>query len=392
MGKLLPKLFIKNYKNIDDPKVRNNYGKLSGMVGIFTNSLLSVVKIIAGIISASMALIADGLNNLSDAASSLITLIGFKMSAKPADKDHPFGHQRVEHITGLIVSFFIIYVGGTLLKSGIEKIITPEVVTPTVPILAFLVFSIFLKLWQYFFYRSNGKLINSKTLIATSIDSLNDVITTTVILASLLVTYFFDINLDGYMTAAVSIYIIFNGIMLVKETVSPLIGEAPSIELLKNVTDDILAYKGVLGIHDLVVHTYGPGKTFITVHVEVDGSVNIVKSHDTIDNIERYINDKYNSNLVIHMDPIETKNEYTNKIKEDISDILKGIDPALKYHDLRVVRGTTHDNIIFDLEYPVDYKTSEHELKEIIIEKVKEFNPRFNLIISIDTIFHDEDK
>lgn len=392
MSKLLPKLFIKNYKNIEDSKVRNDYGKLSGIVGVFTNSLLSVVKIIAGVISASMALVADGLNNLSDAASSLITLIGFKMSAKPADKDHPFGHQRVEHITGLIVSFFIIYVGATLLKSGVEKIITPEVVTPTIPILAFLVFSIILKIWQFFFYRSNGKLINSKTLMATAVDSLNDVITTAAILASLVVTYFFEINLDGYMTAAISIYIIINGIKLVKETVSPLIGEAPSIELIKNVTNDILSYKGVLGIHDLVVHTYGPGKTFITVHVEVDGSVNIIKSHDTVDNIERYINEKYNANLVIHMDPIETKNEYTNKIKEDIHNILKDIDPALKYHDLRVVRGTTHDNIIFDLEYPVDYKMNENELRKIVVQKVKEFNPRFNLIIDIDTIFHDEDK
>lgn len=392
MSKLLPKLFIKNYKNIEDSKVRNDYGKLSGIVGVFTNSLLSVVKIIAGVISASMALVADGLNNLSDAASSLITLIGFKMSAKPADKDHPFGHQRVEHITGLIVSFFIIYVGATLLKSGVEKIITPEVVTPTIPILAFLVFSIILKIWQFFFYRSNGKLINSKTLMATAVDSLNDVITTAAILASLVVTYFFEINLDGYMTSAISIYIIINGIKLVKETVSPLIGEAPSIELIKNVTNDILSYKGVLGIHDLVVHTYGPGKTFITVHVEVDGSVNIIKSHDTVDNIERYINEKYNANLVIHMDPIETKNEYTNKIKEDIHNILKDIDPALKYHDLRVVRGTTHDNIIFDLEYPVDYKMNENELRKIVVQKVKEFNPRFNLIIDIDTIFHDEDK
>lgn len=391
MLKLLPKLFIKDYKNITNSKVRNAYGSLAGIVGIVSNLLISTIKIIAGVFSTSMALVADGLNNLSDGASSIITLIGFKVSSKPADKDHPFGHQRFEYITGLIISFLVLFVGTSLLRSGIEKIITPEDVKPNIIIFSLIVFSIIVKIWQFFFYRSCGKLINSNALKATSTDSLNDIITSTAILISLLIVYFFEINLDGYMTVAVSLYIIYTGISLIKSTISPLIGEAPCSDLTKNVTNDILSFKGVLGIHDLVVHTYGPGKTFITAHVEVDASVNVVKSHDMIDEIERYISEKHNTNLVIHMDPIETKDEYTNSIRTEVDKILNVIDSELCYHDFRVVKGSNHDNIIFDLEYPVDYKISETELREEITKRVKDIYPKCKLIIDFDMIFNDEE-
>lgn len=389
MIKLLPKIFIKDYKNINDPKVRNNYGKLAGIVGIITNVLLSIIKIIAGVLSLSMAIIADGLNNLSDALGSIITFIGFKMAAKPADRDHPFGHQRIEYVTGLIISFLVLFIGASLFKTGIEKIIKPTDLLISKFLLIFLGFSILLKVWQYLYYRRSGKLINSKALLTAAVDSLNDVITTTAVVISLLVTNFFELNIDGYMTVVVSIFILIGGVKLVKETISPLIGEAPDAKFIEKVCYDILSFRGVLGYHDLVVHTYGPGKTFITVHVEVDAANNVLESHNLIDSIERYINDKYQTNLVIHMDPVETKDEYTLTIKKQFEEIVKSIDPVLNFHDFRIVKGSNNINVIFDLEVPDYFEIHEKDLIDKINKKAKRINPKFNLIIIIDVIFTD---
>lgn len=389
MIKLLPKLFIKNYKNVHDPIVRNNYGKLAGIVGIITNLLLSITKILIGIISLSMAILADGLNNLSDSLSSIMTYIGFKIASKPADKHHPYGHQRFEYLTGLIVSIFIIIVGSTLLKSGIEKIIKPEDLKISTLTMILLGLSILIKVWQFFFYRINGKLIGSQALIATSSDSFNDVITTFVVLVCVLIYNAFKINIDGVMTLIVSIFIIMNGIKLVKETVSPLIGEAPDEEFIHKISNEIQSFKGVFGYHDLVVHSYGPGKTFITVHVEVDASKNILESHKLIDDIERYINEKYNTNLVIHMDPIELNDAYTIEVKEIISKIIKSIDPILNFHDFRVIKEYDKENIIFDLEVPDNYRIKDSELIDLITIEAKKVNPKFNLIIIIDVVFSD---
>ncbi|HHW99710.1 MAG TPA: cation transporter [Acholeplasmataceae bacterium] len=389
MIKLLPKIFIKDYKNIHDPKVRNNYGKLAGIVGIITNVLLSIIKIIAGVLSLSMAIIADGLNNLSDALGSIITFIGFKMAAKPADRDHPFGHQRIEYVTGLIISFLVLFIGASLFKTGIEKIIKPTDLLISKFLLIFLGFSILLKVWQYLYYRRSGKLINSKALLTAAVDSLNDVITTTAVVISLLVTNFFELNIDGYMTVVVAIFILIGGVKLVKETISPLIGEAPDAKFIEKVCYDILSFRGVLGYHDLVVHTYGPGKTFITVHVEVDAANNVLESHNLIDSIERYINDKYQTNLVIHMDPVETKDEYTLTIKKQFEEIVKSIDPVLNFHDFRIVKGSNNINVIFDLEVPDYFEIHEKDLIDKINKKAKRINPKFNLIIIIDVIFTD---
>ena len=391
MGKLLVKLFIKDYKDTENPKVRNAYGKLSGVVGVISNLILSIIKIATGVISMSMAILADGLNNLTDASASIITFIGFKYSSKPADKDHPFGHQRVEYITGLIISFFILFVGFSLFRSGIEKIINPEDIDVSIPIIILLFISILIKIWQFFFYRRNGKLIKSKTLMATSIDSLNDVITTTVVLISIIITFIFGYNLDGYMTVIVAIFIMISGVQLIKETISPLIGEAPPKDLIKNVAADILAYEGVLGLHDLVIHLYGPGKSFITAHVEVDGDSNVTESHAIIDRLEKDINDKYKTTLVIHMDPVETNDEYTIKVKEDITKLLEEIDPVLKFHDFRVIKGKLHDHIIFDIVVPSSYPLQNDKLNEIINQKVEELNPRFHLIIHYDISFEEEE-
>ncbi len=336
-----------------------------------------------------MAIIADGLNNLSDALGSIITFIGFKMAAKPADRDHPFGHQRIEYVTGLIISFLVLFIGASLFKTGIEKIIKPTDLLISKFLLIFLGFSILLKVWQYLYYRRSGKLINSKALLTAAVDSLNDVITTTAVVISLLVTNFFELNIDGYMTVVVAIFILIGGVKLVKETISPLIGEAPDAKFIEKVCYDILSFRGVLGYHDLVVHTYGPGKTFITVHVEVDAANNVLESHNLIDSIEHYINDKYQTNLVIHMDPVETKDEYTLTIKKQFEEIVKSIDPVLNFHDFRIVKGSNNINVIFDLEVPDYFEIHEKDLIDKINKKAKRINPKFNLIIIIDVIFTD---
>lgn len=391
MTKLLAKIFIKDYRNYSDIKVRAAYGKLSGIIGIITNILLSSIKIITGLLIGSVAILADGLNNLSDAGSSIITIIGFKLSTAPADKDHPFGHQRIEYVSGLIISFIIMTISISLFKSSIKKIINPEAFEISWILIVILVVSILIKLWQSYFYRTNGKLIKSPALIATSIDSFNDVLATTAVLVSLIITYFTKVDLDGYMGVVVSIFILISGYKLVKETISPLLGEAPSKEYIEQISADILSFEGILGIHDLVIHTYGPAKTFITVHAEVDSDVDVLISHDIIDNIEHYFLKKHHVNLVIHMDPIETKCELTLEAKEMVNDILKEIDPVLDFHDFRVVRGKTHDNLIFDVVVPIKYKMSTDELKVEITKRVKEVNKKMNVVITFDEVYIDNE-
>lgn len=392
MLRLLAKIFIRNHQDYNNNKVRVAYGKLSSAVGIISNIFLCAVKIITGILTSSIAITADGINNLSDAGSSIITLIGFKLSSMPADNEHPYGHQRIEYITGLLVSFIILVIGLLLAKSSIQKIITPtyeelELKTQLIMI-GILVLSIAVKLWQSIFYRKVGKLIASTTLIATSTDSLNDCISTAVVLISLVVTLFFPkLLLDGYMGVVVSIFIIISGIKLIKETVSPLIGEAPTKEFVEEVTKKIESYPGVLGIHDLVIHSYGPVKTFITAHVEVDAKVDIIVSHDLIDNIEKDFMNERGISLVIHMDPVDFDDEKTIRLREKINAIVTSIDENLHFHDFRVVYGDTHTNILFDLVVPVKYHLSDEDLIIHIEKEVKKINKKYNLIITIDRDF-----
>lgn len=387
MRKFLVRLFIKDYTNYNDTAVRTAYGKLSGVVGIVSNLFLSVIKMITGFLVASVSIMADGINNLSDAASSIITLIGFKMSSMPPDKDHPYGHQRIEYVAAMAVSFIILVVGGVLLKSSIEKVLNPEPMETSPVIFIILAASILIKFWQSRFNRANGKLIHSQALINTSVDSLNDVIATSTVLVSLLVFEFANLNIDGYIGILVSLFIIFSGIKLLKETISPLIGEAPSQEFIDKITNEILAYPGVLGIHDLVIHSYGPAKTFITVHVEVDCRVDIIVSHDVIDNIEHDFQEKYDINLVIHMDPIDTVNEETLKLRDFVKNVLESIDPILRFHDFRVVHGPTHSNIIFDVVMPIQYPQSAEDIKAEITTKIKEKDKKYNPVITVDRDF-----
>lgn len=388
MKNILAKIFIKDYKNYQKQEVRNAYGKLCGAVGIVSNILLCAVKIITGVLISSVAILADGINNLSDAGSSIITLLGFKLSSIPADSEHPFGHQRIEYISGLVVSFIILIIGVLLMKTSIEKIITGSEAIPKKQVLITMIilfFAILVKLWQSLFYRKNGKLIGSTTLIATSQDSLNDCISTSVVLISMIITYIFpNVVLDGYMGAIVSVFIIISGIGLIKETISPLMGEAPSKEFIDDIADRILKYDGIIGIHDLVIHTYGPAKTFVTVHAEVDANVDITISHDIIDNIEHDFMDKLNINLVIHMDPVDLRCEETRQLKAMTNDILGDISVDLRFHDFRIVKGPTHTNVIFDVVVPIGFRMKNDELKSLIDSKFKDIDKKYNTVITVD--------
>lgn len=388
---LIPRLFIKNYKDVDNPKVRFAYGRMCGVVGIISNFFLCALKIVFGLIIHSIAIIADGINNLADAGSSVITLIGFKLASLPSDKDHPFGHQRYEYITGLIVSVIIFFIGALLLKSSIEDLIAFEIKETTIKMsiitCIILFISVLVKCWQCLFYKHYGKLIKSTALVATGTDSLNDCITTIAILASVIVNMFYPNGyLDGIMGISVSIFILISGCKLIKETISPLIGEAPSKEFTDMVINKILSYKGVLGVHDLVIHSYGEEKIFITAHVEVDSSESINVSHDMIDNIERDFS-HMNLNLVIHMDPVDIHDEVVMNLKKVVSKIIDEIDPELKFHDFRIVKGITHTNVLFDIVVPNKYQLSNDEIKEKIDKKLLAYDDKLRTVITFDVSY-----
>ena len=388
MKKLLLKLFVKNYEDKENPVVRAKYGILAGIFGIITNLIICSIKIIVGLISKSVSILADGINNLSDAGASIVTFIGFKLSSKPADEEHPFGHERYEYLSGMIVSIIILIIGGSLFIDSIDKIINPVVVETRLYIYIILVISIILKCLQSLFYRSLSKDIDSGALKASSVDSLNDCISTGAVLIGLVI---FDLTnfiyIDGIMGIFVSIFILVAGIKMLNETMSPLLGEMPSKEDVEKIYEDIKKYDGVLGIHDLVIHSYGPSKTFVTAHVEVDSKIDIMISHDMIDNIEADFKKQFNIDLVIHLDPIDIHDEETNKLRKDISVILNSIDSKLSFHDFRVVKGITHTNVLFDVVMPITYPKTPQELKIEITKKIKEYNDFLNPVIVIDHFY-----
>lgn len=305
MINFLFKKFINGYENVNNPEVRDSYGKLSGIVGIVSNTILCILKMIVGFISGSIAVVADAVNNLADASSSVITLIGFRLAARPEDEEHPYGHARIEYITGLIVSFIIILVGFELGKSSVNKIIHPQTPEFSIAAVIVLLLAIAVKIWLACFNRAAGKRINSLTLAAVGTDSRNDAISTSAVLVSLLAGYFFEINIDGWMGLGVALFIAWSGISLVKETISPLLGEAPDPQLIEDIEEIVLGTEGVMGIHDIAVHNYGPGKTFASVHIEVDSDVDALTSHDLIDSIERKLHRELNIFVTAHMDPVK---------------------------------------------------------------------------------------
>ena len=352
--KLLIKHFIKDHENTSDPKVRNAYGKFSGIVGIIFNLFLFSIKLTAGILSGSVAIIADAVNNLSDAASSIISLIGFRLAGKPADPDHPFGHGRYEYIAGLMVSVFICAIGIELFKTGIEKIIHPEDLNLSVISIVILIISILTKLYMMIFNLRLSKKINSSTLRATAMDSRNDVFSTLAVLIASIVIIVFDINIDGIIAVLVAVFILISGFGLIKETLDPIIGKKPDPEIVKNVTDILLSSENILGIHDLIIHDYGPGNQIASVHAEMDSKLDPMLAHDDIDNMEKIVFERTNIRLVIHYDPIITDDGVTMELRSEISDIVKKINEKLTIHDLRIVPGVTHTNVVFDMVVPFE--------------------------------------
>lgn len=384
MTKLITSLFLKN-KNPDSPAGREMYGRVAGIVGIICNALLGILKLIAGALSNSIAITADATNNISDAGSSVVTLIGFRMSEKPADRDHPYGHARIEYITGLIISFIILLIGFETFTSSVNKIIHPEKSLFNITTIVILVASIAVKLWLSLFNRTLGKTIKSKTLEATAADSRNDCISTIAVLASTLVSHYFDINIDGFVGVAVAIFIFISGINLVKDTVGPLLGQPPSKEVYEKIENEILGYENVLGVHDLMVHSYGPGSYFASAHIEMDAKMNVLVCHDIMDRIERDFLNKFNIHLVVHLDPTVLDCEETNELKKLVADILYDIDPIITFHDFRVVTGEKDKNVLFDVVVPPEYKYKDDELVKMIKNRVNEAgNGNLYAVIIVD--------
>ncbi len=368
MTNLLIKLFLKQDES--KPLNREKYGRLAGIVGIICNIFLSIAKFIIGSLAHSVSITADATNNITDAGSSVVTLIGFRLSEKPADEDHPYGHARIEYITGLIVSFLIILIGYDSLKSAVDKILNPEDIKFSYAAVIVLVLSIAIKLWLSSFNNTLGKKIKSKALSATAADSRNDCISTGAVLVSTLVSHYTDINLDGYIGAFVGLFIIYSGISLVRETVGPLLGQAPSKEMYEKIEKEILSYENVLGIHDLMVHSYGPDSYFASAHIEMDARLDVLICHEIMDTIERDFASKFNIHLVVHLDPTVLDCEETNHLKELVRDILHDIDPVITFHDFRVVFGEKSKNVLFDVVVPPRYKYTDFELTEIIKNRI----------------------
>lgn len=370
-----------------EEKKRRVYGTLGAVVGIFLNICLFAGKYLAGFLSGSIAIMADAFNNLSDAGSSFISLIGFVFSGKKPDLDHPFGHGRIEYLAGLGVSFLILLMGVELAKNSVQKILHPVSVQISTLSIAVLSASILVKLYMAYYNHAIGKKIRSATMAATATDSLSDAAATTVVLLAMLFLAVTGINIDGYCGILVAVFILAAGIGAAKETVSPLLGQAPDPEFVKEIKELVMQHEEVLGIHDMAVHDYGPGRVMVSLHAEVSGDGNIYELHDLIDRIERELKEKLHCETVIHMDPIDVGNEKTVEMKEEMVKLVKAIDEQLTIHDFRMVTGTTHHNMIFDVVIPADFKLSQEELKDIIQKKVWEKWPDYYVVIDVDTAY-----
>ncbi len=385
MSKLLLKLFVKNYDDVKNPTVREKYGILSGAVGIVLNILLCLGKFIVGAASHSIAVTADAFNNLSDAGSSIVTLFGFKLSAKKPDKDHPFGHGRFEYISALAVAFLILLMAVELIKSSFGKIFSPDEIIFSVPTVIVLIISILGKLWLALFNKKLGKAINSPAMTAVVTDSIGDICATSASLVSVIVSKVFNVNIDGYVGVVVACLVLYAGYGILKDTISPLLGEPPSKEIVGELVELITSFDEVKGIHDLVLHNYGANAVFGSVHVEVRSDADFVMTHDMLDLIEHLAMEKLNIHLVVHPDPLVFDDERVNSLHEMTIEIIKDIDPKLTLHDFRVVDGPTHTNIIFDVVIPHGFKMTNRELEETVKERVKAKNESFFVVMTIET-------
>lgn len=384
MINFLVKLFIKDSDNIKNPKVRQSYGVFGSLAGIILNLLLFSGKLIAGLLSGSIAIMADAFNNLSDAGASVVTLIGFKMSGKPADNEHPFGHGRIEYISALVVALAILLMAFELGKSSIEKLIHPEPITVSAVSVAILAVSIAVKLWMSYLNRTLGKRISSSAMKATADDSRNDAISTAAVLAGVILCKVVEINLDGVIGLLVAVFILLSGISTAKETLDQLLGQAPDEEFVRDIKKTVFEHEMVIGIHDVIVHNYGPGRTILSLHAEVDYKLDVLVIHDEIDLIENELKEKYGCLAVIHMDPIAIDDDVTVELSIKTAGKMREIHTQITTHDFRVVYGETHTNLIFDLAVPYTLKMTDEEIKERAAQKIKELSPTYNAVIQID--------
>ena len=388
MIEFLVRKFIKDYQDLEKPEVRTAYGILASIVGILCNVCLFLMKVLAGAVMGSVAVMADAFNNLSDAASSVISFVGVKLASKPADDEHPFGHGRMEYISAFIVAFLVIQVGFSFFKNSVGKIRNPEDMTfEFIPFLILLI-SIGVKLWMGAFNRKLGNRINSKVMLATAADSMGDVLSTSVTVISILIYKFAGVNMDAYMGLILSFVVMWSGISIFKDTVEPLLGEAVDPELYKKITELVESYDGIIGTHDLIVHNYGPGRSMASIHAEVPRSADIEESHEIIDKVEREVAKQLGIFLVIHMDPLEVEDETILKVREEVRETLWLIDENLSFHDFRMVHGKNQINLIFDVVVPHSYQEEEKKkltgkIKEAMVHK----DPRYQCVITVDQGF-----
>ena len=368
MTQLLLRLFVKNYRQTEQPAVRSAIGKMSGVVGIICNLLLFGFKLAVGMLSGAVSITADAMNNLSDASSAVVTLVGFKLAEKPADADHPYGHARYEYLSGLAVAGLIVVIGFELAKTSLDKILHPAEVVFSLPVCIVLIGSILLKLWMGMFNRRLGKMVNSTTLLATSADSRNDAMSTTAVLLAGVLGTMFGWKIDGWMGMAVALFILYSGAMLARETISPLLGENVSPELRQEIAQLVSNVPEVLGYHDLMVHDYGPGQRFASMHVEMDQSADPLMCHELIDNLERACLQQLSVHLIIHYDPVVTGDEEMDRLRLLVDQLLKQQDQRICIHDFRMVRGQGHSNLIFDAELPADLLCRQNQIKRQLDE------------------------
>ena len=385
MVNLITKLFIKNSDAVSNPDVRTAYGNMSGAVGIFLNLCLFSAKLVSGILTASISVIADAFNNLSDAGSSLVTFLGFRLAGRPADKEHPFGHGRYEYLTGLVISFLILLVGIELLKSSVDKILTPEAVTSMNLISAIILgASILVKLWMFYFNKILSKKIDSSALRATATDSLTDSVATSIVLIGLIFSHYTGVNIDGYLGVGVAVFILIAGIRTFKESISPLLGTPPKQEFVDDIKRAVLSDEMIVGLHDLIVHDYGPGRCIISLHAEISDKEDLLKAHDKIDLIEKELENKFNCLATIHMDPIASDDEYTVSLMEKVVSVLRTISKDFSVHDFRVVQGETHTNVIFDLVVPYDCKEKNESIRKKSAELIQDIDSKLVPVIYIE--------
>lgn len=389
MTKLLIRFFIKNHDDVKDPRVREEYGVLSGVVGIALNVVLSAAKFVIGIVTSSIAVQADAVNNLSDVGSAVVTLIGFKAAGKPADREHPYGHARIEYVSALIIAFLILVVGFELGKESVTKILNPTPVQFDLVSIAVLALSIFVKLWMSLFTSYVGKRISSSAIRASTADSICDVITTGSILISGIISYYKRINIDGYIGLLVAGFVLYSGVKIIRDAISPLMGEAPNPEMMQELKTRILSYEGILGLHDVTVHSYGPGRQMVSAHAEVGADARLMEIHETIDRAEREIGTAMDLLLTIHIDPVERDNALQNEARPIVEGVLRELDARLSMHDFRAAQREGQILLTFDLVVPPELKSLEVKLlKSRIKERLKEVNRAYTCSITLDTDYH----